>query len=456
MKFKHFLATALALVTCFSFLTCGAYAETAAASAELDLDLVEKADNGFELDLNSQDEVLYLDEITNPISGDDLVDVFSEESGISLYAENTAPVAGLNCIVYNPESLLNGNVTTETTLIWVWKDATNLYTYDPDGDEIASRNISGIDPSYVTGTVSLGEEVVGFTTKIAVAAEHTMSYYVTDSRGAQSNVVRYNLKVEPSDGNTRPVCDIRVSKLSPFVNTNVIFDWSHSTDADGDTLTQIQVQVDDGFGYTAIGEGSPYYVDRNNTSITLTFDQIRRYTVRFSICDSKNAWSDWAEGYIDVQDDTPISLKLNCPFWADSKTVSWKDGNTTARHTLTSRLASVYVYSNYGIHLSEYTNKNGTYYDVMMYPVAPGTHFFCDDTTRTASGTYGNGLDPFWGRTSNRPITAEEVLDLKEQKKINCIIFDAINGEVGEIVDFYSVLNPIIAYGWSKPTYVIG
>lgn len=33
--------------------------------------------------------------------------------------------------------------------------------------------------------------------------------------------------------------------------------------------------------------------------------------------------------------------------WSDNKTVKWKEGNTTAYHTITSRLSDLYVYDTY-------------------------------------------------------------------------------------------------------------
>ncbi len=91
-------------------------------------------------------------------------------------------------IVANPESIVDGKATTDTILYWVWNDGENLYTYDPDGDEISSYNISGIN-EYVTGNVTLGGEVVGFATHITEAGPHECIYYVTDSEGNTSNVV---------------------------------------------------------------------------------------------------------------------------------------------------------------------------------------------------------------------------------------------------------------------------
>ena len=57
--------------------------------------------------------------------------------------ENNSPIAGLQMVVLNPESLINGKLTTETQMAWLWSYNGENYTYDPDGDNIIDMKIGG-------------------------------------------------------------------------------------------------------------------------------------------------------------------------------------------------------------------------------------------------------------------------------------------------------------------------
>lgn len=55
------------------------------------------------------------------------------------------------------------------------------------------------------------DEPVGFATKITEAGPHNLSFYVTDSYGNKSNVVKATMTVEPADGNKRPKCVLQTT-----------------------------------------------------------------------------------------------------------------------------------------------------------------------------------------------------------------------------------------------------
>lgn len=191
------------------------------------------------LSINNGAEVISLDHEMLTVNAIGSVEACADQmqaiSDVETAAENTAPVAGLTYMIANPGSLLNGKITTETVIYWLWNDGTTAYTYDPDGDEITGYFIDGIY-DYITGNLTIGGEVVGFATSIPVAAEYELFFYVSDEKGAYSNVVYYTFSVEPADGNQRPICSATVSDASPSQEQYVLLDWTASSDPDGDQI----------------------------------------------------------------------------------------------------------------------------------------------------------------------------------------------------------------------------
>lgn len=188
MKIKKILSTVISAAMCLSLLSANVSADefVQQVTFENSVLLSSKTPN-VDMSVNNMFSDVY--QLENAENTTVLLNgITVEDDGISLYS-NSAPVAGLTLIVANPESIVDGKATTDTILYWVWNDGENLYTYDPDGDEISSYNISGIN-EYVTGNVTLGGEVVGFATHITEAGPHECIYYVTDSEGNTSNVVR--------------------------------------------------------------------------------------------------------------------------------------------------------------------------------------------------------------------------------------------------------------------------
>ncbi len=86
---------------------------------------------------------------------------------------------------------------------------------------------------------------------------------------------------------------------------------------------------------------------------------------------------------------------LDNPTWIDSMQVSWKEGNSTARHTLYSQLGEVY-YSGWA-QLTMYSNHNGTYYNPILFKVAPDTLFASTETVyHPLIGMNSSNLDPLF------------------------------------------------------------
>ena len=136
--------------------------------------------------------------------------------------------------------------------------------------------------------------------------------------------------------------------------------------------------------------------------------------------------------------------------WTDSMKVTWKVGKKTAYHSLTSSISTVY-YSGY-YQLSSYKNHNGTYNNVYVLKVSPYTLFASSDITYTTSSYIRIYTDYITGQSTPRRISSSDLSDLESCDDYCYIIY---NANTNTIIDFYSYLNPIIYYGWSKPTFVL-
>ena len=210
---------------------------------------------------------------------------------------NTPPVAALQVVILNPESMVNGNFTTETQLAWLWAYNGESFTYDPDGDDIVDMRIGGIFSDDIIGTLNGG---IGFATQFNTAAQYILTFQVQDSRGAWSNVAQYAFQIEPADGNTRPVCEIGISSNKVAVNQLMMVSWADSSDSDaGDSVT--------GCGGVVIKDGvmsnlADYAVQVGQDYCVLTFTESETYEIRMRVCDSHDAWSDWVTFNVQVED----------------------------------------------------------------------------------------------------------------------------------------------------------
>ncbi len=211
--------------------------------------------------------------------------------------ENTPPVAELYAVILNPESVVNGNLTTATQIAWLWEYGDQHFTYDPDGDEIVSRSLNGVSSSDILGYLS-GD--IGFVTQFQTPAQYIMTFQVQDENGAWSNVAQYMFAIEPTDGNTRPVCSIGISSSSIFINQYMMISWADSSDPDtGDSV--------DGFAGVAILNGvstnlSNYLVQLGDDYCVLAFPNYGAYQIRVHVCDTHGAWSNWFTFNLTVHD----------------------------------------------------------------------------------------------------------------------------------------------------------
>lgn len=136
--------------------------------------------------------------------------------------------------------------------------------------------------------------------------------------------------------------------------------------------------------------------------------------------------------------------------WTDTMKVSWRENNTTAYHTLTCGVGDVY-YSGWA-KISSYTNHNGTYNNVYVLGVAPGTLFSCWEVYSSPSTGYNRWITDCFGLDTPRRLSADEIYTLHTEGDSCYVIYDAASNKV---IDLYSTyLNPMIYAGWSKPTIV--
>lgn len=250
------------------------------------------------------------------------------------------------------------------------------------------------------------------------------------------------------------MCSLKVNKGPYYVNENVIFSWSDSYNEDtSDYLCAVRVRVYVNGDYELVTTNSQYYVAADNNGITLKFNQIGTYGVMVSVSDNHNAWSNWIGGTIEVEEPEPVTvLKLADTEWEDSKSVRTKPtgSHSYVNHTLWSRLGGeICVLKGTGGTFNTYTNHNGAYKNVAYDIIAPGTVFMSAETWVSSSNPNFYD-DPYFSEKTPRAITEEEINMLIARSEVNYIFYDPTTLRV---IDFYSELNPLVAYGWSVISY---
>lgn len=220
------------------------------------------------------------------------------DAGMPL-SDNRPPIAGLKYLILNSDSLLNGQITTQTQIAWLWSYNGEDFSYDPDGDEI-SHSLDGISSSDIVGFLNGN---IGFVTQFSTPAQYIMSYQVEDEHGAKSNVVTYTVNVESPDGRTRPSCVLGATTLTPHANEVMAIQYG-TTDTDGDPTVNVRGTVVDPTGVQH--PFTDYVVDIGGTlQYTTTVAYLRfpaegDYNFSISVQDKYGAWSNWGRFVVQV------------------------------------------------------------------------------------------------------------------------------------------------------------
>lgn len=214
-------------------------------------------------------------------------------------SDNHPPIAGLKYLILNSDSLLNGEITTQTQIAWLWSYNGEDFSYDPDGDKI-SHNLDGISSGDIVGFLN-GD--IGFVTQFSTPAQYIMSYQVEDEHGAKSNIVTYTINVESPDGRARPNCVLGATTLTPHANEIMAIQYG-TTDVDGDPTVDVRGTVTDPAGVQHLF--TDYVVDINgNLQLDANVAYLRfpaegDYSFSISVQDKYGAWSNWGRFVVQV------------------------------------------------------------------------------------------------------------------------------------------------------------
>ncbi|MEJ8552747.1 hypothetical protein, partial [Tepidibacter sp. Z1-5] len=113
---------------------------------------------------------------------------WSEWTEVKFDITNRPPVAELQYMILNPESVIDGKITTDTQISWLWLYNNQSFVYDPDGDEIADIDVSGINEDDIIQTLDGGTEFQGFATQFKSPGKYTLEFKIQDNQGLWSNV----------------------------------------------------------------------------------------------------------------------------------------------------------------------------------------------------------------------------------------------------------------------------
>ncbi|MDD3415186.1 MAG: hypothetical protein PHY47_14445 [Lachnospiraceae bacterium] len=127
------------------------------------------------------------EQVNDAEAGDSTEQVNSDKQEKSVNDMNlarTAPTAGLIPVIINEESLIDGQITTDTIIAFLFDDT------DTDGDTIVNRFVDGSAVNYI-----LGEINGGFVIQITEPGTYQLYYQVKDSAGEFSRVLGYTIDV---------------------------------------------------------------------------------------------------------------------------------------------------------------------------------------------------------------------------------------------------------------------
>ena len=260
--------------------------------------------------------------------------------------ENQPPIAELKMVVLNPESMINGKLTTQTQIAWLWSYNGQNFTYDPDGDSIVDMKVGGISNTDIIGTITGN---IGFATQFKTAAQYQLTFQAQDSKGAWSKIAKYVFSIEPADGNTRPIGKINYSTNKLIPNQLLMISWDGSSDSDsGDQIASIGgMVVKDGVTTSLVD----YVKQLNQTNCVVSFNEVGSYELWFRVSDTHNAWSDWTIFTVEVENSSMANVQIRGITEPSSQSAWWVD-NFQARGVSidASQAGADYLFEHYGSH----------------------------------------------------------------------------------------------------------
>lgn len=133
-----------------------------------------------EVALEDVEKIKLSEKITTDKTADNLTDSISTDLGMA----RTAPIAGLIPIILNEESLIDGKITTDTRIGFVYNDS------DENSDAIVNRYVGGSAADYIWAEI---EE--GFIIQITVPGTYELYYQVENSGGEMSEAIGFIIEV---------------------------------------------------------------------------------------------------------------------------------------------------------------------------------------------------------------------------------------------------------------------
>lgn len=144
------------------------------------------------------------------------------DEDIATTADNHAPVAGLQYAILNEDSVIDGYLTQDTMIGFFWKWDNIWYTYDIDeGDELTNIMVGGVPAANIATLGGANDHFEGFAVGLLPPGDYELTFYVEDSHGAKSNVIRFSFTIVDKAIFEKPEYDITVYEGSLASATDV-------------------------------------------------------------------------------------------------------------------------------------------------------------------------------------------------------------------------------------------
>lgn len=170
----------------------------------------------------------------------------------------------------------------------------------------------------------------GFVTQFTTAAQYIMTFQVEDARGALSNVFSIVISVEPSDGNTRPVCNIQYSYDKFDTDQVETISWKTSTDSDNsDAITDLGFYITREDGTKLVQNVDFAAAIVNDKTLGIQFAKSGNYKIWLRVVDKHNAWSNWVILKVTVNNPnvTIKDLYISNSYHSDYDPIAKNDSN---------------------------------------------------------------------------------------------------------------------------------